>query len=303
MPGSIQQRLACIIKRKLIPPGVRPGLWETLWRSSEWYGLHRRRVRGGLKILDFGKKQLVEWHGMKVVLPRSFPLDRLVSIIVELEVPSNPHYFFHPKITPTAGDWVLDVGACEGLFSLLSQRRWPHSPVFAVEPGLEMCEALQDTFSLNGVGTQMRVENCLLGATNGEAGFIEDTADPARSRVVSSAQYVGVTTQRVVRVNIRMIDELFRDRTQRVGVIKMDAEGAELEILKGAGEVLRRDRPALCLTTYHNLHDATEISSWLTELGLGYKIEVRGITCMDTTSPRPIMLFALPPADFALAPT
>jgi FkbM family methyltransferase len=67
-------------------------------------------------------------------------------------------------------------------------------------------------------------------------------------------------------------------RIEKVDFIKMDIEGAELNALKGAEETIRRFKPKLAITVYHNLKDFWEIPEWLESLGLGYKFYLRHFT-------------------------
>ena len=51
----------------------------------------------------------------------------------------------------------------------------------------------------------------------------------------------------------------------------MDIEGAELKALHGAESTLRKFRPKLAISVYHQLVDIVEIPRYLARLGLEYK--------------------------------
>jgi len=57
----------------------------------------------------------------------------------------------------------------------------------------------------------------------------------------------------------------------RVDFIKMDIEGAELEALKGAERSIRKHRPKLAISLYHNVEDVDVIPRYLASLDLGYR--------------------------------
>jgi FkbM family methyltransferase len=57
----------------------------------------------------------------------------------------------------------------------------------------------------------------------------------------------------------------------RVDFLKLDVEGAELPVLKGAKGVLEEHRPKLAVAIYHRPEDLTEIPRHIDELGLGYR--------------------------------
>jgi hypothetical protein len=42
------------------------------------------------------------------------------------------------------------------------------------------------------------------------------------------------------------LDEELRSRAKPVQVMKVDVEGFELSVIRGASEIIRRDRPAVC---------------------------------------------------------
>jgi len=302
MPGTILRRFTCILKRKQIPRQVRPALIETVLRAFEWYGIRRKTAQREICAgRSFDGYREIRWRNFTMVLPQEFPLERLSSIIVELVAPANPHYFFHREIVINDRDLVIDVGACEGLFSLLAAERWPRARILAVEPSSVMCVGLAQAVEKGGLKDRVVIENCLLGEYTGNFRFLENPADPATSRVLAPDE-TAEFGQKIVSVPMRKLDDIDVVRSARVALIKMDAEGYELEILKGCREIIVRDKPALCLTTYHNRDDAFNIYAWLTSLDLGYHMEVRGITCMDSVDPRPMMLFALPPGRAATPP-
>jgi FkbM family methyltransferase len=59
-------------------------------------------------------------------------------------------------------------------------------------------------------------------------------------------------------------------------LIKMDIEGAEPDALLGAERTLRRYRPGLAISLYHQPDHLWEIPLWLGGLNLGYKMYIRG---------------------------
>lgn len=59
---------------------------------------------------------------------------------------------------------------------------------------------------------------------------------------------------------------------ERVDFLKLDVEGAELEVLRGAERAIRRWRPKLALSVYHRDRDLADIPAWVADLGLGYEL-------------------------------
>lgn len=59
-----------------------------------------------------------------------------------------------------------------------------------------------------------------------------------------------------------------------VGLIKVDIEGMEQKFLKGAIETIRKFKPILILSIYHNWSDFLHIKTQLESLNLGYKFMI-----------------------------
>ena len=70
------------------------------------------------------------------------------------------------------------------------------------------------------------------------------------------------------------IDDIV-DPRDKVTFIKMDVEGAELESLKGAKNIILRDCPKLAICIYHKPEDLFEIPILIKEMCREYKIVIR----------------------------
>lgn len=60
-----------------------------------------------------------------------------------------------------------------------------------------------------------------------------------------------------------------------VTFIKMDIEGAELNALKGAKEVIKKNKPKLAICVYHKNEDIIDIYDYITKLVPEYKVYLR----------------------------
>ncbi len=71
------------------------------------------------------------------------------------------------------------------------------------------------------------------------------------------------------------IDSYTEANNLDVGVIKLDVEGFEFEVIKGAKKTIQKFKPVLLISLYHTPKDFFQIKPYIEELGLEYKISVR----------------------------
>jgi len=69
------------------------------------------------------------------------------------------------------------------------------------------------------------------------------------------------------------IDDFFKE--QQVSFLKADIESFELDMLRGAESVIKRDKPLLAICIYHNASDMFTIPLYIKELCSDYKFKIR----------------------------
>lgn len=89
-------------------------------------------------------------------------------------------------------------------------------------------------------------------------------------------------------MQVTSIDEHFPD--DEITFIKMDIEGAEIEAIRGAENVIRRCKPKLAISVYHKRNDMFEIPLLLHQMYPGYKFYLRQFSKALSET----VLFALP---------
>lgn len=154
----------------------------------------------------------------------------------------------------TAGATVFDIGAHVGYYTLLaSVLVGPKGRVCAFEPNPENCGFLRRHVQLNDAAN-VTVENAAVSNSNGTASFAFGTG----SGTGRLAEH-GVLDVRTVR-----LDEFCRERKVEPGFLKIDVEGAELEVLRGADEIIGSHHPVIFLST-HDTDVHAECLAWLSE--------------------------------------
>jgi FkbM family methyltransferase len=139
-----------------------------------------------------------------------------------------------------AGSVIFDVGAQAGYYTLLAARLVGGSGrVVAFEPLPRNLEFIEAHIRLNGLQNVMVVP-AAAAQSPGSARFQDDPT--------SYMGRLSATGNRDVRVET--LDRVAAGLKIRVDVIKIDVEGGEAEVLLGAEQILRVDRPVVFLATH-----------------------------------------------------
>lgn len=74
-------------------------------------------------------------------------------------------------------------------------------------------------------------------------------------------------------IRTNKLDSIIKDEV--VTGIKIDVEGSEESLIKGAESIIKRDRPILLLSIYHKWDDLFKLQDYLINLNLNYKFYIR----------------------------
>lgn len=133
------------------------------------------------------------------------------------------------------GMTVVDVGANLGYYSLLASRLvGPSGRVIALEPNSENCRLLLSSLRLNG-STNVELLPVAADGTTGWAYY--STHVGSNGGLIEAGDLLAHPG---VVVPTFRLDELV---SGRVGFLKMDVEGAEGRVMRGATGIIERDRP------------------------------------------------------------
>jgi len=148
-----------------------------------------------------------------------------------------------------SGDFVLDVGAHFGQYAvLLGSLVFESGRVISFEPDAEARETLEQNLELNGLQDRVEIEDVALFDQNGNHSFFSKGADSmsslARSGLGENAASPDVVEHRVQ--TIRLDDYLAGRNLPSPSFVKLDTEGAEINILKGAPRLLQSEVTIIC---------------------------------------------------------
>ncbi len=189
------------------------------WRCSEDAA---SKLRLTIDILQ--SRLLKYWHLPHFGAPRSVRLSPGLTISYRLnrgDLQALREVMYEESYRPAQapGDGVLlDLGANIGLTSLWLWKRFGFSKVIAIEPDDDNLAILRENFRLNGVpGTVLKG---LVGPGASTALFQSNTHS-----VLGRVGAVGTA------VDVVDLNRLLKD--ERVGLVKIDIEGAEQDLVSG----------------------------------------------------------------------
>lgn len=165
------------------------------------------------------------------------------------------------KVQP--GDVVADVGAAYGSWTLISILLGA-SKVYAFEPSKHDFFDLCSNLFVNSLTERCTPLNVLLGEENNITEFYEESHSSTNKKGQVSLRLQTTLDQVVSNYKITRLDWL-----------KIDVEGAEIEVLNGARETLKILKPKIFLEVHPDFTPDAEERSKEILMSLGYK----GVLC------------------------
>ncbi len=192
----------------------------------------RVRVRDVVYHVDTGRFELYTFH----------------------EVYGLGHYDHVPRFLPRPGWLVVDVGANIGVFTALAATRGAR--VHAFEPNPGPYDRLLRTVRANKLHANVAARPVAVGARRGWATLTSHEASTPLGTIMTAGAGLPVL--------VVTLDEELAD-VPHIDLLKIDTEGSEADILRGAPQVLRRTDRAMI--EYHSDALLAEVRSILTSYG------------------------------------
>lgn len=189
---------------------------------------------------------------------------------------------------------VIDVGANLGFMTLcLADKVGSRGSVISVEPNIEIHDYINQLLHLNAIDNVSLI-NCACSEKEGVARFAIDRKNHTMSKLDSSGDR---------EVRLVPIDYLVSSDDVPISFIKVDVEGHEVEVFRGAKKTLLYKRPVLVFETgLHSQLEIDEINQILTEcryevIGVirDWGVERKSLS-IDTTNKTHCNVLALPSA-------
>lgn len=138
------------------------------------------------------------------------------------------------------GDTVFDIGANVGIYTLLfSQCVGSNGHVIAFEPSSRNAKYLRKHLQLNRV-TNVSLKEVAISSATGNAAF-DTSDDPSTGRLAAGGSIQVATTT---------IDSFVNSSCLTPALIKIDVEGAEVDVLRGGQNAWTTFCPRILLSTH-----------------------------------------------------
>lgn len=170
------------------------------------------------------------------------------------------------------GDTMLDIGANFGLHTLYAAKLVTSAGhVYAFEPAPQNVRLLRRNVRLNKLDTTVTIVPSVV--SNSSEPFLELHVPDECVAVTASLRKV-TPGERLVRVTNMRLDDFGWHSNASVRLMKIDVEGAELEVLRGALNIIKCARPVLVIEVHGFAlpefgASADELEEFLQ--GLGYR--------------------------------
>ena len=161
-------------------------------------------------------------------------------------------------------DIIIDVGAHIGLYTLKASKRVKKGIVIAIEPSPNNYKLLNLNVKLNKLKNVITL-NVALGDFVGRASLfltkttVGDFISKLHPNKKISRQIYGL-----VPVQVEKLDNIVQNLgLKKVNFVKIDAEGAELSILKGSIKTILTMKPSFAICCEHYKNEIDEIERFL----------------------------------------
>lgn len=163
---------------------------------------------------------------------------------------------------------IIDAGAFTGDTSI-PLSKITEKNVYAFEPFKKSFDILDKNIKSNNINNIIPI-NKSLGNIVGD-----------RILYLSGDNVQGLTADSNIReynqeikVQETTIDNFVHENDLHVGYITVDIEGSEIDLLNGAIETIKSQKPILRISIYHKGADFFEIIPWIANLNLGYEFKI-----------------------------
>jgi len=153
-------------------------------------------------------------------------------------------------------DVFVDIGANTGNFSLIAAKQG--AEVISIEASPANCRLFRQNVEANALDTRIKLINAAAGDRDGKIELLENRFNGMWSTTVPQVfWYLRPLTRKILVPAIKTDNQLDDTTRQRIRLVKIDVEGAEMNVVRGLRQLIQSGR--------EDLEFCLEFSpSWLT---------------------------------------
>ena len=171
---------------------------------------------------------------------------------------------------PLQGTTLLDIGANKGIYTYwMSKKAGSGGRVISFEPQPELGGFLNDVKASFGLDN-VQIENVGLSDQAGTFSLIRGSAGSGGAMLESENKDLihQIPGLHKVEVELRTLDEYFEGNDPKeLSFIKIDVEGHEMSVFRGAVNTLKKHKPTILFECHHEAAKKGESFALLSELG------------------------------------
>ncbi|MBY0357049.1 MAG: FkbM family methyltransferase [Candidatus Obscuribacterales bacterium] len=163
---------------------------------------------------------------------------------------------------------IFDVGANEGQTIKSLKRAFPKSTIHSFEPSPELFLKLKQNYERDGV----HVWNLGLGAESKQSKLYENSSCSGMNSFLELGEFGWGEIAKESLINIDTVDNFCRQqKIDQIDLLKSDTQGFDLEVVKGAAEMIGKNKIGLVfieicfLPLYKNAPTLGQIYDYLIE--------------------------------------
>jgi FkbM family methyltransferase len=214
------------------------------------------------KVLGIGNSMLLRIHVPKY----DYKFYCRINNREDLVFMTNHEEDIIEHFTPKEGDIVVDIGAHMGRYTIISSKRvGANGKVVAIEADPSNFEMLNSNIKLNQLTNVTPLNYAVYSKETKIKLYLpdEESGYTMHHSIMSNyvfTKYKDKTGDKFVEVSANTLDYLLQLKgITDVNWVKIDVEGAEFEVLKGASNVLSKSKDIALLIEVHNLSGGTNL--------------------------------------------
>ncbi len=179
-----------------------------------------------MTLKDLVREMLIQ---LRLDLTKNLKYDRLTRIIIQRTVNKK--------------SVCIDVGCHKGEILDLILKQAPDQKHYGFEPIPILYNNLLSKYK-----DQAHIYNCALSDTQGETTFNHVRNAPAYSGIKQRKYAVENPDIETLQVRLEKLDDIIPE-TEKIDLIKIDVEGGEFNVLKGAVKLIQKNKPYIIFET------------------------------------------------------